>query len=94
VIVPLLSARNFTPSSTEFVSPCAVFTGVAALDQIEHGQLPGTAVFVTVGVKEGGTGVAVPVAVGLGGIGVAVAVDVAVGGTGVLVAVGPPGVGD
>ena len=86
MIVPLLSARNFTPISTEFGSVCAAFTGVAALDQIVHGQLPGTGVLVTVGVNVAGK-VAVRVAVPVG-----VEVGVAVGGTAVFVAVRPPGV--
>ena len=73
---PAWSERNFTPTSTEFESPLAAFTGAEVAEKMEHGQAPGTGVFVAVGVL-----VAVGVAVGVlvGGPGVGVFVGVAVG---------------
>jgi hypothetical protein len=43
VIVPAWLARNFTPTSTAFVSFSFGVAGTVALPQIEHGQEPAVA---------------------------------------------------
>src|SRR5438128_1152561 len=58
---PPTSARNLTPTSTEFVSLPLVLAGLALLGKMLHGQVPG---------GEVGSGVVV-------GLGVRVGVDVA-----------------
>ena len=64
---PATSDRNFTPTSTEFVSPPLGAIGVSDAWKIVHGQTPGTDVGVPVGVIVGvKVTVGVKVIVGVG----------------------------
>src|SRR5712692_5709196 len=69
---PLVSAWNFSPSSTELASLADGLAGTAVLGQIVHGQADGSDVEVGVGVLVGVPGSGVLVGVGEAvGVGVA-----------------------
>src|SRR6266545_5661337 len=70
VAKPLVSARNFTPTSTALESAFEGLAGTALVDQIVHGQADGVGVIVGVP----GTGVLLGVRVGPDGVGVGVLV--------------------
>jgi hypothetical protein len=96
VIVPFTLARNFTPSSVDFVSGSSGCAGVVDVPQMLHGQEFGRPPDVAVGVDvEVGVdvlladGVSVDVGV-LDAVAVGEGVDIVPAGTAVAVAVGVP----